>query len=620
MEVKSGITKPLMRLGPKTEKYLYEPLKSETSIRILELLPGEGQGLIRCQLHIVEVGQGPQYEALSYAWGSATDKREISCDGRKLKIPTSLRDALWRVRDSVKTRRFWADAICINQSDYLERGHQVKQMALIYSTAERVLVWLGPNNPFEFFGDLVEEQVSTLTDHFFGRIKDTSNQESSRSSTPESDVSLESYNFWSGFSELLDRPWFSRLWVVQEVGLARSALALFGDKEIDFDHLILLIKKVRNYLEWASYFRIDVDCAAVFSLFPNRIQKAIGPTERDFLEVLEVTRTQLASDPRDYIYALLGHPSALINGTPFMEPDYHRGDSETFYELAIKLIEYTQSLRILSAVRHSSQDDLTNEYPSWVPTWNRDNFVNHFGVFREFCSHRNWDAAAGSSGSWRVIEPKKILQVQGFTLDTIGEHTTEIEVSFTKRMADFNLIHVSPIETALAFRGLSISSIPEWLYELSLTLTAGGYVVNPNHAEDKELLRDFAAFRLNLSNVTFDQDYAAHSNLIPEGLAALRAAAKGGDRNWFQAHAENWIYGKKLFCTRNGTLGIGPGVLQSGDICCILFGVSVPIILRPVGLAYRLVGEAYIHKVMQGEAMVDFVIGGKFRAQDFDIF
>jgi len=113
------------RLPKTVPNYTYDPLQSPTSIRILELLPGVEQDLIQCQLYNTGINEAPQYEALSYVWGSPIDKRAIACGGGRVNIPTNLRDLLQRLRSPFKVRRLWADAICINQYDSKEVGHQV---------------------------------------------------------------------------------------------------------------------------------------------------------------------------------------------------------------------------------------------------------------------------------------------------------------------------------------------------------------------------------------------------------------------------------------------------------------------------------------------------------------
>ena len=58
-------------------------------------------------------------------------------------IAVNLHDALVRLRDEDEDRILWIDAICINQDDKQECGHQVQQMASIYENARQVIIWLG---------------------------------------------------------------------------------------------------------------------------------------------------------------------------------------------------------------------------------------------------------------------------------------------------------------------------------------------------------------------------------------------------------------------------------------------------------------------------------------------
>lgn len=130
---------------------------------------------------------------------------------------------------------------------------------------------------------------------------------------------------------------------------------------------------------------------------------------------------------------------------------------------------------------------------------------------------------------------------------------------------------------------------------------------------------DFAAFRHHLITLSSQERSIETSDLAPEGITALRDAAKGGDIGMFLRDVR-FCLNRKLFSTRNGMLGVGPPIVREGDLCCILFNARVPFILRQVGSQYRLVGEAYIQGVMKGEAMVDYVIGEKYQEQVFEIF
>ncbi|KAF2028104.1 HET-domain-containing protein, partial [Setomelanomma holmii] len=111
-------------------------------IRILELLPGDPSEEVCCRLEERFLDDLPSYNALSYVWGDSRVKESISCNGQRMDVTTNLADALRTLRPSSATW-VWADAICINQDDVLERNSQVQLMKEVYSKAEKVAIWLG---------------------------------------------------------------------------------------------------------------------------------------------------------------------------------------------------------------------------------------------------------------------------------------------------------------------------------------------------------------------------------------------------------------------------------------------------------------------------------------------
>jgi len=123
--------------------YQYSPLLSETSIRLLELRPREGNDSLECALHETELENAPKYEAISYVWGDPANRVNILCDGKTIGITQNLYDVLLRLRFEDRSRIVWADAICINQNDNAEKGSQVKEMKKVYANATRVCIWLG---------------------------------------------------------------------------------------------------------------------------------------------------------------------------------------------------------------------------------------------------------------------------------------------------------------------------------------------------------------------------------------------------------------------------------------------------------------------------------------------
>lgn len=597
-------------------KEIYTALDSETSIRILELLPGHEVGAIQCQLRVVQRRDAPSYEALSYTWGSPEDKVEIFCHGTQVKVPRSLYEVLQRVRHRSEVRMLWADAICINQSDKTEVGHQVRQMGSIYSEAKRVLIWLGTEDLFHAFSG--EESVTMILQRALKELEVGDDQRASTSDDPDAATAFSNPDVWSSFAALSRLPYFTRLWVVQEVGLARSGLVLFGTREIDAEYLIRLYLKIQHYHP-TVYQAFELETLNAFEIFPTK-NFAINQTENtaassegyDFLDVLFLTRFQRAFDPRDYIFALLGHPSAMVDGTLIIEPNYKKTDKEIFHELTMTLLQQNKSLRVLCAALHTVEDDLIRDHPSWMPTWIafRSSLYGTAGVLQ---SDRSlFDADAGIPARFDFSDNKKILRVQGFVFDMVDECTSKVET-----MPGSRTITRWPIQDVLAFKAWSSISTEQKLHKMLRTLTDGGL---ERRVGWEQAVRDFAAFRVQLSKATLETAGYSPQEVLPEGQAEAQELAVGGDAQRFISWSQDWILNHRLFSTRSGMLGLGPPLVRSGDFCCILFGSWMPLLLRPVESRYRLVGDAYIPQVVQGEAVVDFRLGEKYPEQTFEIF
>ena len=125
--------------------YTYTPLKHSDSIRVLELMPGHEGSPLSCRLTDVRKAETPSYEALSYAWGEPIFPRSIreTTSDAVIRITENLYEALQVLRSEDAFRFLWIDALCINQLDLSEKGHQVAFMGSVFRDASRVVVWLG---------------------------------------------------------------------------------------------------------------------------------------------------------------------------------------------------------------------------------------------------------------------------------------------------------------------------------------------------------------------------------------------------------------------------------------------------------------------------------------------
>jgi hypothetical protein len=209
------------------EHYVYDNLLAGAqcqSFRLLTLLPGQHDDPLRCIIRTDCLGENPNYEALSYCWGSKETTDMISCGKNAyLSLNQSLSSALRQLRWIEEPRVLWADAICINQFDTEEKSFQVNMMRDIYRQAHRVLVWLGEDRTGNTLRPLAN-LAKKLTE-----INNTS---------PQMDRVIKQKHIGFGdnhilmLSSLLKRPWFRRIWVIQEVAVARDVIIHCGNESM----------------------------------------------------------------------------------------------------------------------------------------------------------------------------------------------------------------------------------------------------------------------------------------------------------------------------------------------------------------------------------------------------
>jgi Heterokaryon incompatibility protein (HET) len=113
---------------------IYSALRlDKRDIRILAVSSGPFNDEIQCKLHSVSLDNNQYYTALSYCWGDATQRGYISVNGQKIFVTKSLELALRYMRHIEDNVVVWADAICINQDDPIEKSFQVTMMGDIYA-------------------------------------------------------------------------------------------------------------------------------------------------------------------------------------------------------------------------------------------------------------------------------------------------------------------------------------------------------------------------------------------------------------------------------------------------------------------------------------------------------
>lgn len=272
-------------LKPAPMQTIYEPLDRQTdAVRVLVLQPASADSTeVECHLTAVSLANKPAYESLSYTWGSEPPSKSILVNGQSFPVRKNLYTALVNLRDTTKPRALWIDAICINQEDVIERNWQVSLMGFIYTRAERVLVWLGVS----------ERPVRN------------------------------NYLDDSQWKAISTSPYWWRLWIVQELFLAREVRFHLGRYAFGWDR----VNSSQNP-SWKDFYEPR---EALRRLLRGRY------TDKQRLEILlELFKGAKCSDERDKIYGLLG----MVNdgSDDAVQVDY-RSKSADLYAQVIKFHE-----------------------------------------------------------------------------------------------------------------------------------------------------------------------------------------------------------------------------------------------------------------------------------------
>lgn len=342
-EVDEGSNTGHILIPTASETKLYADLSSPSHIRVMILATESVSDttFLRCNfveqdLHEVVPWDG--YNALSYCWGSSPERVAIICNGHELSITRNLYNALIQIWKITPKQLLWADAICINQEDDVEKGLQVGMMGKIYQTATTVLVWLGEDED-----SIASSWRAIQRRAFHSDWKERRDFED------------------KAFEGFLTHPWFTRTWTLQEVLLARKAVLLCGTRWIDW-RLITETIGPKGPLEALRR------CTEIMQSDQHRERRNL------FKELLIVSSTRDATNPRDRIYALLG---LMTRNTFQIRPDYRMSYWQLIADFVRDQVRSHSDLWFLHACgtslrstrqfsRHELQES-HGEKPSWLP-------------------------------------------------------------------------------------------------------------------------------------------------------------------------------------------------------------------------------------------------------------
>ena len=273
----------------------------------------------------------------------------IVLNGLSVRIPRNLYVALLYLRDPCRLRVMWIDALCIDQSSVQERNHQVGQMGNIHRKASSVIAWLGEAS---IDSDIALNVIVMLS-------KDVHFSQSSIWSDPEADRRGDEWikEPVNAINNLFKRPWWDRIWCVQEIVLAQNAVIVCGRRALPWE---TFLASNRNFIKHRECCQ---SCFGDFSLHRfltlgnclTRVNlRDFTPNKLSMLTNLEDFCGHQCSDDRDKVYSLL----ATGDFEDAVQPDYSLSAPRVYQQIALATMKSLESLEVLNSVVYRENDSI----------------------------------------------------------------------------------------------------------------------------------------------------------------------------------------------------------------------------------------------------------------------
>lgn len=567
-------------------KYNYKPLNPEKNeIRLLELFPAAEPSKIKARLFSHSLDDLSIYDALSYTWGDPSVTKAIELDGdASFHIFASLEKTLHDIRRHDNSVVIWIDAICIDQRNLLERNNQVKMMKMIYEKALLVHIWIDVD---------VEIPVPVL------EVLETINM-----GTP---LELgDDPKFWDPVVHLFGQRYWSRVWIHQEVACAAQLLLHCRQKPVPvvgfliFGYLISQSWTASDAKrEWMPLYEAVANFKGkwLLELWYMRLvqyrhlQHRIGHQFRShLLSLLDKTRELGCQNPRDRMYGIMHLAEDYEYGA--IEVDYGLSVAEVYCSVPKYFVERYQRygpsgcLAFLCAITSESLESI-HGLPSWCPDWSSEKPATVVLDMRSSSSDPPFIPAAGrvkGDKPWFSLDGK-VLHAQGFCLDTVSAMCLDSLADLIKDDLPISEI----LSTCLAImasdddRHFVEADINNFCLPLLRSLIAGHEFEGAEGAwaELIELAGNPMKAEIPLADVR---------PLLTNGVLELISsmALAGEDRVPFRGD--------------RGSVGLMPKEASFDCQVWILFDCPVPVVLRPIGDYYMVVGVAYVDAFMHGES------------------
>lgn len=569
--------------------YAQLPLTNDRScFRLLQIFDGANDDPLVAAMMSFELTDNVNYEALSHCWGNGDKSKAIEVNNEDIAITAELHAALLRIRadtkQSITPLRVWVDAICINQQDDLEKSHQVILMRDIFAGASMVRAWLGVDNEFTRIAfDILER---------FSQDDGTADGSKTRDTMTWEPILGSSAMAW-----FLALPYFERMWILQELVVARAAYLQCGSYRLDFERLQTGLRRMTG----SKYFPFSPVVASISYIGHWQDDYRVR-TDTEFstyraLWLIIDSRNRKATDPRDKLYSLRGIVNSEL--AKAIEVDYSKSPAEVYTRFTNTMLSKLGDLQLFSAVELGHRSNATIKLPSYVPDYsqqrNGSGFFQRFYRFKPECFFR---ASGTMKATVKVTESG--VRVKGFEVDRVqqvldvrpllrkAESTTEAERIGPCCNVDSKIVQILTDEL-LPYGKYAQTYESPWLATFR-TLTADRSALSPR-VSDAYKAAFFSAFS---SQGVSDCDE--------------KSARELPDKAWEEISGILWsiICDKVMFVTAKGYIGLGYDGIRENDMACLFYGGEALYLIRSNGNdTHEFFGEAYLHGLMDGEALHD---------------
>ncbi|KAH6684749.1 heterokaryon incompatibility protein-domain-containing protein [Halenospora varia] len=603
-------------------KFKYAPLQNDSqphakrSIRLLEILPGKRCERVVSELKEVRLTEGLEYEAISYCWGDPKNCSSIVCNGQDFAIPSRLEAALRTVRNPDSPRIVWADAICIDQCNETEKEQQVQLMRTIFSSARKTLI---------FLGDETEKREQKLSKFAMTTLKIglavLRRRVDLRDSplVPIWDFEKQKYRNLAPFTSefyleligMLRVAWFQRAWVVQEVAVSSKATIFWGSSQYDWDDVVRALKFM-SQVNFPLAFVVTLENISAI----EEERKSYRTGFKRLHAVLLRHQRCIATDSRDKVYSFSGLIEDPKSSLYPVRVSCHDNASRIFRETAIAILDKDKSLDLLSTPPLPTTSRI-KVLPSWVPDWSlspASTLTYSWGhgplsLAGTELATKNLKSRFSAAGDTKYIltvsRSSSLLKVEGYVFDTVvdaGPIFYGVQVPYiVKSIKDIIKEWARCIVTLLRARKVFI----QW-QKLANVRSTSPYVTGGS-------IRD--AFWQTVSTGEVDDSPRIKTELnlwekvsrSPFGLSYGACVFIGHfltNRPFLMFEIQGrYSLQRRMVRTKGGYLGLGSRASEVGDSIVLCKGSSVPLILRrQEDGTFSLVGDAYVHGIMKGEA------------------